>query len=91
MTPYDVLRMAERLGVVLRRSPDGESIRMIGETAARDNLRPFVAAFKVQLLELFRLTRYDRPADAPGEQWERDHRGVLVNLAGLREPKGKAQ
>ena len=91
MTPYDVLRMAERLGVVLRRSPDGESIRMIGASAARDNLRPFVVAFKVQLLELFRLTRYDRPADAPGEQWERDHRGVLVNLAGLREPKGGAQ
>jgi hypothetical protein len=81
LTPYDVLRMAERLGVVLRTSQKGTAIHMDGPQAARDELRPLVVAFKVQLLELFRLTRYDRPADAPGERWERDWRGILVNLA----------
>jgi hypothetical protein len=82
VTGYDFLRRAARLGVRVR-VVDGK-VRLEGSRPARDELREDARALKGELLELFRLTQYDRPADAPGEEWERDCRGVLVNLARLR-------
>ena len=86
MTALDLLAMCHARGVQL--VADGARIVLRGHQAARDELRPLVAAQKLELLAELRspaaTTRAPSQSDGPAERWAYDWRGRFVNLYGLR-------
>jgi hypothetical protein len=82
MTALAVLSLCQARGVEL--VPDGGRIVLHGPQAARDEVRPMVAARKLELLAVLRsqttTTRRPLPPDGPGERWAYDWRGRAVNL-----------
>ena len=93
MSALDILAMCHARGVQL--VADGACIVLRGHQAARDEMRPLVAAHKLELLAALRspttATRQPLPSEGPGERWAYDWRGVPVNLFGLRPGEdGKA-
>jgi hypothetical protein len=86
MTALVVLSMCQARGVQL--VADGGRIVLKGPQAARDELRPMIAAHKLELLAALRnpatTTRLPLPPDGPGERWAYDWQGRTVNLFGLR-------
>jgi len=86
MTSLDVLALCRARGVQL--VTDGGRIVLRGPQAARDEVRPLVAAHKLELLAELRspttTTRQPLPPDGSGQRWSYDWRGVPVNLHGLR-------
>ena len=86
MTARDILAMCHARGVQI--VADGARIVLKGPQAARDELRPLVAAHKLELLAELRspttATRQPLPPDGPGERWAYDWRGQPANLFGLR-------
>jgi hypothetical protein len=86
MSALDILAMCHARGVQL--VADGARIVLRGHQAARDEMRPLVAAHKLELLATLRspatTTRAPLPPDRPGERWAYDWKGKPVNLFGLR-------
>jgi hypothetical protein len=86
MTALDILAMCHARGVQL--VADGARIVLKGHQAARDEMRPLVAAHKLELLAELRspttTTRAPLPPDRAGERWQRDYLGRPVNTFGLR-------
>ena len=92
MTARDILAMCHARGVQL--VADGARIVLKGPQAARDELRPLVAARKLELLAELRspttttTTRQPLPPDGPGQGWAYNWKGQPVNLWGLRPGEG---
>jgi hypothetical protein len=86
MTALDILAMCHARGVQL--VADGARVVLKGHQAARDEMRPLVAAHKLELLAVLRgpttNTRAPLPPDGPGERWQRDYLGRPVDTFGLR-------
>jgi hypothetical protein len=86
MTAASILAMCHARGV--RLVADGARIVLKGHQAARDEMRPLVAAHKLELLAELRspatTTRAPLPTDGPGQVWQRDYLGRPVNTFGLR-------
>lgn len=86
MTALDILAMCHARGVQL--VADGGRIVLRCHQAARDEMRPLVAAHKLELLAELRspatATRRPLPPARPGERWQRDYLGRPVNTFGLR-------
>jgi hypothetical protein len=86
MTALDIIAACQARGIQL--IADGARVVLKGPQAARDELRPLVAANKLELLAELRspttTTRQSLPPDGPGERWAYDWRGRPVNLFGLR-------
>ena len=86
MTAVALLAMCRSRGVEL--VADGARIVLKGPQAARDELRPMVAAHKLELLAALRspttTTRQPLPPDGPGQAWAYNWQGRPVNLFGLR-------
>ena len=86
MTAESVLAACQSRGVVL--VADGARIVLRGPQDARDELRPLIAAHKLELLAALRspstATRQPLPPDGPGQAWQYDWRGRPANTFGLR-------
>lgn len=93
MTALEILATCQARGVHL--VPDGARIVLRGPQSARDELRPLVAAHKLELLAELRspttTTRAPLPPDGPGERWAYDWRGRPVNLFGQRAGEDRRQ
>ena len=86
MTALALIATCQTRGVQL--VADGARIVLKGPQAARDEVRPLVAAHKLELLAVLRspttTTRAPLPPDGPGETWQRDYLGRPVNTWGCR-------
>ena len=86
MTALDLLALCRARGVEL--VADGARIVLHGRQAGRDEVRPLVAAHKLELLAALRslttTTRQPLPPAGPGQRWSYDWRGRPVNLFGAR-------
>jgi hypothetical protein len=86
MTVLDILAMCQARGVHL--VAEGARIILKGPQAGRDEMRPLVAAHKLELLAALRspatTTRRPLPPDGPCQVWAYNWRGAPVNLFGLR-------
>jgi hypothetical protein len=86
MSALDILAMCHARGVQL--VADGGRILLKGHQSGRDEMRPLVAAHKLELLAELRSPTTTRraplPPDGHGERWAYDWQGRPVNLFWLR-------